>query len=185
MEFKLWHAFVIGAVLSWGVYVPVLHEGQTKMGGSPATMSLRGFLCVGIAYFLTAVLIPVSIMLVRGDKFEFSAYGATFATIGGVAGAAGALCIMFAIGFGGSPLYIAPLVFAGAPIVNSIVGLLWKTQAMPDWRFFAGILLAAVGAFLVLYSKGDLDRRLKAQHAQAKAPAAVAAVEAAPSPASN
>ena len=79
MEFKLWHAFVLGAVLSWGVYVPVLHEGQTKMGGDVKTRSLRGFLCVGIAYFLTAVVIPVILMLARGEKFEFSTYGATFA----------------------------------------------------------------------------------------------------------
>jgi drug/metabolite transporter (DMT)-like permease len=183
MEFKLWHAFVIGAVLSWGVYVPVLHEGQTNMGGDKGTASMRGFLCVGVAYFLTAVVIPVLFMLARGDKFEFSAYGATFATLGGIAGAAGALCIIFAIAAGGSPLYIAPLVFAGAPIVNSIVGLLWKTQAIPDWRFFVGILLAAVGAFLVLYSKGDLDKRMKEQHAKTKA-AAVASTGAAPTPAS-
>jgi hypothetical protein len=28
MKLELWHAFVLGAVLSWGVYVPVLHEGR-------------------------------------------------------------------------------------------------------------------------------------------------------------
>jgi drug/metabolite transporter (DMT)-like permease len=183
MEFKLWHAFVIGAVLSWGVYVPVLHEGQTNMGGDPKTGSMRGFLCVGIAYFLTAVVIPVLLMLARGDKFEFSVYGATFATLGGIAGAAGALCIILAIGSGGSPLYIAPLVFAGAPIVNSIVGLLWKTQAMPDWRYFVGILLAAVGAFMVLYSKGELDKQVKEQHSRAKAQAQQAAQAAVAPPA--
>src|SRR5690242_4436561 len=122
MEFKLWHAFVLGAVLSWGVYVPILHEGQTNMGGDKKTSSLRGFLCVGLAYFLTAVSIPVAIMLLRGQTIEFSAYGATFATVGGAFGAAGALCIILSIGAGGSPLYIAPLVFAGAPIINAIVG---------------------------------------------------------------
>jgi drug/metabolite transporter (DMT)-like permease len=159
MEFKLWHAFVLGAVLSWGVYVPVLHEGQTKMGGDVKTRSLRGFLCVGIAYFLTAVVIPVILMLARGEKFEFSTYGATFATLGGAFGAAGALCIILAIGAGGSPLYIAPLVFAGAPIVNAIVGLLWKTHEIPGPLFFVGIILAAVGAGLVLYSKSELDRK--------------------------
>src|ERR1700722_12449840 len=132
MEFKLWHAFVIGAVLSWGGYVPILHEGQTNMGGDKKTASMRGFLCVGIAYFLTAVVVPVVWMLARGDKFEVSSYGTTFATLGGAFGAAGALCIILAIGAGGSPLFIAPLVFAGAPIVNSIVGLVWKTQEIPD-----------------------------------------------------
>ena len=81
-------------------------------------------------------------------------------------------------------MYIAPLVFAGAPIVNSIVALLWKTQAIPDWRYFVGILLAAVGAFMVLYSKGDLDRRLKETKVKAP-PAAVAATGTVPTPASH
>jgi drug/metabolite transporter (DMT)-like permease len=179
MEFKLWHAFVLGAVLSWGVYVPVLHEGQTNMGGAKSTASLRGFLCVGIAYFLTAVVIPLILMFARGEKIEFSTYGATFATLGGVAGAAGALCIILAIGAGGSPLFIAPLVFAGAPIVNAIVGLLWKTQEVPGPLFFVGIVLAAVGAFLVLYSKSQLDRQ-KAAHAQAPKVIAASSAPAAP-----
>jgi drug/metabolite transporter (DMT)-like permease len=171
MKFEAWHAFVIGAVLTWGVYVPVLHEGQTHMGGDRRTGSLRGFLCVGVAYFLTAVVVPVVLMLARGEKFEFSTYGATFSTLGGAFGAAGALCIILAIGAGGSPLYIAPLVFAGAPIVNAIFSLLWKTRQVPGPLFFVGLILAAVGAGLVLYSKSQLD----AQHRAAKqAPVAAA-----------
>jgi hypothetical protein len=184
MEFKLWHAFVLGAVLSWGVYVPVLHEGQTKMGGDPKTRSMRGFLCVGIAYFLTAVVVPVVLMLVQGQKFEFSTYGATFATAGGVAGAAGALCIILSIGSGGSPLYIAPLVFAGAPIVNAIFSLLWKTREFPGPLFFVGLVLAALGAGLVLYSKSELDKK-KAARARSAPPVAVVGATAGPNPATE
>ena len=45
MKFELWQAFVLGTVLSWGIYVPVLHEGQAKLGGgSPSAGSLRAFL---------------------------------------------------------------------------------------------------------------------------------------------
>src|SRR5689334_33949 len=98
MKMEMWHAFVLGAVLSWGVYVPVLHEGQMKMGGDVKTRSIRGFLCVGIAYFVTAVVLPIVLMLVQGQAFEFSARGVTFASLGGVAGAAGALCIILSIG---------------------------------------------------------------------------------------
>src|SRR5262249_61064525 len=72
MEFKLWHAFVLGAVLSWGVYVPVLHEGQVNMGGDRETRSLRGFLCVGVAYFLTAVGVPFILVVAGGGKFGVS-----------------------------------------------------------------------------------------------------------------
>src|SRR5204863_100970 len=80
---------------------------------------------------------------------------------GVLAGVAGALCIILSLKYGGTPLYVAPLVFAGAPIVNAVVSLLWKTKAMPDYRFFVGLLLAAVGAGLVLYSKADLDAELR------------------------
>ena len=61
-----------------------------------------------------------------------------------------------AVTSGGRPLFIAPLVFAGAPIVNAIVSLLWHPpkEGSPDWKFYAGIVLAAVGAGMVLYSKG-------------------------------
>jgi hypothetical protein len=175
MKFDAWQLYVLGAVLSWGLYVPALHEGQTQMGGEPHTKSLRGFLCVGIAYFLTAVVVPVALMLYRGDSFGFSAYGATFATVGGALGAAGALCIILAIGARGPALYIAPLVFAGAPIVSSIVSLLWKTRHMPGPLFFVGILLAAVGAGLVLYSKSETDRQAREDAAARSAAPLVAA----------
>jgi hypothetical protein len=164
MKFEVWHAFVLGAILSWGAYVPVLHEGQTSLGGDIKTRGLRAFLCVGIAYFLTAVVVPVGLMLARQQPFEFTGRGVTFTMLGGVAGAAGALCIVLSIGAlprGDSPLYIAPLVFAGAPIVNVIVSLAWKTKQIPGPVFFVGIVLAALGAGLVLYAKNDLDERLK------------------------
>jgi hypothetical protein len=161
MKFELWQAFVLGAILSWGVYVPVLHEGQTQLGGDPKTRGLRAFLCVGLAYFITAVVVPLALMWLREQAITFTSRGVTFAALGGIAGAAGALCIVLSIGAGGSPMYIAPLVFAGAPIVNVLVSLAWKSRHIPGPYFFVGIVLAAVGAGLVLYSKSELDERLK------------------------
>ena len=151
------------------------------IGGKPSDGAARAFLCVGIAYFLTAVVIPLILFglgMAGGEQLTFAdkegvfnTKGVTFATLGGVAGAAGALCIILAIKGGGNPLFIAPLVFAGAPIVNAIVSLLWHPpKFMPGPMFYAGIVLAAVGAGLVLYSKGDLDRRSReAKTAEAKA----------------
>jgi uncharacterized membrane protein len=185
MKFELWHAFVLGAVLSWGVYVPVLHEGQSALGeGRPSAGALRAFLCVGLAYFLTAVVIPLALFFTNlsgGEPLSFSqegilnSRGLIYALLGGIAGAAGALCIILSIKSGGSPLYIAPLVFAGAPIMNSLVSLAWKTQRMPGPLFFVGIVLAAVGAGLVLYSKAELDRQVHAQKRN-QAPGATAAL---------
>jgi uncharacterized membrane protein len=191
-------------VLSWGVYVPVLHQGQASMGdGNPSGGAMRAFLCVGLAYFVTAVVIPLIVLSMGwagNESLDFKDISGnlkttalTFATLGGVAGAAGALCIIFSIKFGGSPLFVAPLVFAGAPIVNAIVSVIWhwkpgytKPELMSGWLTFgAGILLAAVGAGLVLYSKGSLDSELKkaaAKDAEAKAKMVAPAVAQAPLP---
>ena len=87
-----WLIFVAGAVLSWGVYGAMLHQGQTKLG-SP----LRALLCVGIAYFLIGVLVPVGTMMSQGqlDSRGWNSSGATFATVAGALGAIGAACIIF------------------------------------------------------------------------------------------
>jgi hypothetical protein len=171
MKIEMWQAFVLGTILAWGVYVPVLHEGQKELGeDKPSAGSVRAFLCVGLAYFLTAVIIPVALLalnLAGGEKLDFTrdgvfnTHGFAFATLGGVAGAAGALGIILAFKAGGKPIYIVPLVFAGAPIVSTIVSLLWHPpqEGTPDWKFFTGIVLAALGAALVLYSKSELDMR--------------------------
>src|SRR5260370_21607058 len=99
MELEIWQAFVLGTVLAWGVYVPVLHEGQKELGnGKPSAGSVRAFLCVGLAYFFTAVIIPLGLLalnLAGGGKLEFTRgdvftwQGVVFSTLGGVAGAAG------------------------------------------------------------------------------------------------
>ncbi len=46
------------AAFCWGVYGPVLHKGQMAMQGS----RLRPFICVGLAYFLIAVLVPLALL---------------------------------------------------------------------------------------------------------------------------
>lgn len=148
---KLWIVFVIGAALSWGAYVPMIHHGQVLLERG----ALRAFLCVGVAYFLTAVVVPLTLLL--GPKMEpmaFNTPGVTFATIAGVLGALGALCVILALKSGGSPLYVAPLVFAGAPIVNVVVSMAWhRPKSAPEPWFWLGLGLAAIGAGLVLRFK--------------------------------
>ena len=93
-----WLTFVAGAVLSWGVYGAMLHQGQTKLG-SP----MRALLCVGIAYFLIGVLVPVFTMMSQGqlDSRGWNSSGATFATVAGALGAIGAACIIYSFRAGG------------------------------------------------------------------------------------
>jgi hypothetical protein len=144
-----WVLFVLGAVLSWGLYGPALHRGQTALGNP-----LRALLCVGIAYFLIGVLVPVIALGSQGELGGFTRAGALAATAGGALGALGAVCIIWAFRAGGSPVYVMPLVFGGAPVVNVLFSM-WQhpPKAAPSPLLYAGFLLASAGAFLVLRYK--------------------------------
>jgi len=48
-----WVIFVAGAILSWGAYGALLHQGQVQLGNP-----LKALLCVGVAYFLIGVIVP-------------------------------------------------------------------------------------------------------------------------------
>jgi hypothetical protein len=146
-----WIAFVFGAVLSWGVYGAMLHQGQVRLGNP-----LRALLCVGIAYFLIGVLVPVFALWSQGqlDPRAFNASGTTGATMAGALGAIGAVCIIFAFRAGGHPTYVMPLVFGGAPLVNVLYTVwLHPPKAAPNPMLYVGFLLAAIGAGMVLYFK--------------------------------
>jgi hypothetical protein len=142
-----WVIFVAGAVLSWGAYGALLHLGQTQLGNP-----LKALLCVGAAYFLIGVLLPVVALSSQGQLSGFGTQGLVNATIAGALGAAGAACIIWAFKTGGLPVYVMPLVFGGAPIVNVGVSMLIhppKTALNP--MLFVGFLLASIGAGMVLY----------------------------------
>lgn len=144
-----WILFVLGAVLSWGMYGPALHKGQVQLG-SP----MRALLCVGIAYFLVGVLVPLITLSSQGQLTGFTLNGSISATGAGVLGALGAVCIIFAFRFGGLPLYVMPLVFGGAPIVNVLFTMAMHPPKSPIHpMLYAGFVFAALGAGLVLYYK--------------------------------
>jgi drug/metabolite transporter (DMT)-like permease len=143
----LWVAFVVGAVLSWGMYGPALHKGQVQLGNP-----LRALLCVGVAYFLIGVLVPVVALARDGELKGFHTAGTTAATFAGALGALGAVCIIYAFKSGGIPLYVMPLVFAGAPVVNVLFTMATHPpKAPPHPMLYVGFALAAAGAGLVLH----------------------------------
>lgn len=145
----LWILFALGAALSWGLYGPVLHRGQVALG-SP----MRALLCVGVAYFLIGVLVPVANLSYQGGLQGFTMKGSLAATAGGALGALGAICIIFAFRYGGVPAYVMPLVFAGAPLVNVLFSsLLHPPKIAPNPMLYVGFLMAAAGAGMVLYFK--------------------------------
>ena len=148
---KLWPIFVGLTILCWGAYVPTIHQGQTLLGKNSA---LRAFLFVGLAYFLMSVVVLGYLMVTKAEPLQVNNKGMTISILAGILGAIGALGIVFAIKYQGRPIVVAPLVFAGAPIVNTIVSMIWHRPANPPHpMFYVGILLAAVGASVVLSFK--------------------------------
>jgi drug/metabolite transporter (DMT)-like permease len=144
-----WVLFALGAALSWGLYGVTLHRGQVALG-SP----LRALLCVGVAYFLMAVLVPASLLSSQGQLKGFTAGGSAAATFAGALGALGAVCIIYAFRAGGVPTYVMPLVFGVAPLVNVAVSLaLHPPKTAPNPLLYVGFLLASAGAAMVLYFK--------------------------------
>lgn len=145
-----WLMFVAGAVLSWGVYGAMLHQGQVKLG-SP----MRALLCVGVAYFLIGVLVPLVVLTAQGQGLSgFNRAGTTGATVAGALGALGAVCIIYSFRTGGTPTYVMPLVFGGAPLVNVLYTMyIHPPRVAPHPMLYVGFLITAIGAATVLYFK--------------------------------
>jgi len=179
-----WLLYVALAGLSWGTYVPLIFYGGNELGGK-AGARLMAILCVGIAYFVIAVLFPLFMFLSQREQWpDVKTTGLVFSGLAGVAGAVGALCVIFAsksaAGIPGARLYIGPLIFGLAPIINTLVSTVWHPQPgnpfhfraeLPGWKLWVGIVLVGIGAALVLFSKEEAEHQKKAARAQ---PAAVA-----------
>jgi hypothetical protein len=178
-----WWGYVILAGLAWGTYVPIVFYGGLEL--TPATQGIGGrlasILCVGIAYFVLAVVIPVVMMATGGDaaKPDWKASGLVFSALAGVMGAVGAICVIFAskaavdqakldqVPVTTYRMYIAPCIFCLAPIINTLLSSFWHPSKggnwanfhfeMPGWKMWLGIALAAVGTFLVLMSKEEAE----------------------------
>jgi hypothetical protein len=185
MKFQEWQFYVLLAGLSWGVYVPVIFFGGSELGfGRPPSPASRfmAILCVGIAYFLIGVLLPLILFgtgIQKWSNVNVNPNGLVFSGLAGVAGAVGAICVVFAttsaVGeakAAGLPpstykIYIAPLIFGLAPVINVLVSMVWHPQPgktwmnfdfeMPGWKLVVGIILVGLGAALVLFSKEEKE----------------------------
>ena len=133
--------------MCWGMYGPVLHFGREDMH-SP----LRPFVCVGIAYFMIAVLVPLALLTPLGDAGQWTTRGVLWSLGAGGLGALGALGTILAFTLGGKPFTVMPVVFGCAPVINTLTTLaLNETRLDAVSPFFlAGMLIVAVGAATVL-----------------------------------
>jgi len=151
-----WLVFALMTVVTWGVYGVFLHTGQMGMKDA-VNGRYKAFLFVGLAYFLTAVLAPLAILLLRGADWNYPKSGMVWSLIAGVAGALGAFCVLLAFGAKGTPSVVMSIVFAGAPVVNAAYSI-WQHPPAGGLgsikpQFLLGIALAALGGCLVTYYK--------------------------------
>jgi drug/metabolite transporter (DMT)-like permease len=151
-----WLVFALMTVVCWGAYGVLLHTGQVAMKDA-ANGRYKAFLFVGLAYFLTAVLAPLAMLVVRGADWNYPRSGMGWSLFAGILGAAGAFGVLLAFGARGTPAVVMAIVFAGAPIVNALLSI-WQhpppggISAIKP-QFFLGILLAALGGCLVTFYK--------------------------------
>lgn len=153
-----WLIFALMTVASWGLYGVFLHSGQVGMADA-INGRYKAFLFVGIAYLLVAVIGSIIMLFIGGADWSFTGKGMWWSLIAGVVGAVGAFCVLLAFGAKGSPAVVMSIIFAGAPIVNAIVAFMMHPPpggfSNLRWQFIAGILLAALGGFLVtMYRPG-------------------------------
>ena len=86
-----WWGYVVGAGLAWGTYVPLIFFGGQMLSplspqGTPIGVGgrLASILCVGVAYFGLAVVIPVILMAIREDaQADWKGVGLTFSALAG------------------------------------------------------------------------------------------------------
>lgn len=151
-----WLVFALMTVVSWGLYGAFLHTGQLGMA-DPENGRYKAFLFVGLAYFLTAVLAPLLVLKLQGAAWTFPVKGALWSLLAGTVGATGAFCVLLAFAAKGTPPVVMTIVFAGAPIVNALYSILLHPPAggvsSIRWQFYAGLILAALGAGLVTLYK--------------------------------
>ena len=155
-QHQSWLFFSLITVGCWGLYGAFLHSGQMGMQ-DPVHGRYKAFLCVGVAYFLTAVVAPLAILLAKGASWTFTPGGVAWSLFAGIVGAVGAFSVLLAFGAKGSPAVVMSIVFAGAPVLNAIYSLVLHPPA-GGWQklpiqFVLGIALAAIGGCLVTLYK--------------------------------
>lgn len=157
---SMWLFYALLTVFSWGVYGVILHKGRgyMPMGSETPHAGLKAFLFVCISYALIGIAAAV-ILKLRGSNWSFTGEGIRWSFVAGAAGAIGAFTLVLALGAaaqtykGAAAAAVMPIVFAGAPVINTITAMIMHPpeggfRALP-MPFLLGCVLAVIGAFLV------------------------------------
>ena len=170
-----WLYFALMTVGCWGIYGILLHKGQVTML-DPVNGRYKAFLFVGIAYFLTAVLAPLVLLMARGAAFSgYTGSGMWWSLVAGIAGAIGAFGVLLAFGAKGSPSVVMSIIFAGAPIVNALVALALHPPAggygTIRWPFSSGSFWQPWVALVTLYKPNPAPPKSSSGASETSGPA--------------
>lgn len=136
----------------WGKYGVQVHtaiDGFQKSG-------TRAMISLSSAYVVVAVVALAFVLLGFDSEAQFTREGFNRGLIAGLITTLGAWGIVFGNRYvKGGPSIVMPLVFAGAPVVNSFYvmqasGAAWSSV---DVRFWLGIAVIILGGYLVLTNK--------------------------------
>lgn len=147
--------WVAGVWLAWGKYGVAVHSSIVAFGKS----GIRSMVSISLAYVVLALgggLIAYAMGIEPEAKFTQG--GLTLGLIAGLITTAGAWGIVFGNRYvSGGPSVVMPLVFAGAPVVNSFFAMWWLKLPWSEVNilFWLGLVIVAVGGYLVLTNKPD------------------------------
>jgi hypothetical protein len=99
----------------------------------------------------------LGVLMAKGASWDYPGKGMAWSLIAGIVGAIGAFGVLLAFGAGGRPAVVMSIVFAGAPVINAVVAIAQHPPAggygTIKPQFYLGILLAALGGFMVTMFK--------------------------------
>ena len=152
-ELNWWFLPAVALVwVFWGKYGVQVHTAIDAFGKS----GMRAMIALSTAYVAVAVLAAAYFGAGLEPGAVLARAGFERGLLAGVITTAGAWGIVFGNRYvKGGPSVVMPLVFAGAPVVNSLyVMTLGETAwSAVDPRFWAGIVVIIVGGYLVLINK--------------------------------
>lgn len=154
-----WFLFwVAGVWLTWGKYGVAVHGSIMAFGRS----GIRSMISISLAYVVLAMGGGLLVYALGVEpEAQFTSEGSSFGLLAGLITTAGAWGIVFGNRYvKGGPSVVMPLVFAGAPVVNSFFVVAWDkslTWAGVNPLFWAGLAIVAFGGYLVLTNKPDDD----------------------------
>lgn len=145
--------FVAVVWVCWGKYGVQVHAATMAFGRS----GIRSMVALSSAYGVVAFLGGLAVYFAGIEEgAAITSAGLSRGTLAGVITTAGAWGVVFGNRYvKGGPTIVMPLVFAGAPVVNSFY-VMWANDVSPadiDIRFWLGLLIIIVGGYLVLANK--------------------------------